>query len=145
MQGLMEIQQDVVLAGAEVAGQVGVEVEVGADVAIMHAQQDVNILSAVEPTDEYDLEHLGSISAKFQQGLYYIHNSWRDPIREICTRLWDVTAGENPRDALINYSASTILPGLISCIRKLISGIKPIDFLVGVANSADPAMTRQTR
>jgi hypothetical protein len=128
----MEIRQQVEEEQGHGEGGVGEE----AALAVM----EVGIIDAVVEPDEYSLESLGNLSAQFQEGLYYIHNSWRDPIRKISSRLWEATAGEDARVAVINHAAFTILPGVISAIRKLSAGVKPIEFLVAISNSADPAM-----
>ena len=79
------------------------------------------------------LDALTELLAQFQQGLYYTHYSWREPMRDISVKCWDLACGSNEQQAMVNYAGFLILPGLLSVMRKIRGGQKPIDFLVKTA------------
>jgi hypothetical protein len=78
----------------------------------------------------YSTEALSNLIAQFQQGLYYPHHTWLDPIREICIKCWKLARGNNEQIAMVNYAGFLILPGLISVMKKIKGGQRPIDFLL---------------
>jgi hypothetical protein len=54
-------------------------------------------------------------------------------MRDISVKCWDLACGSNEQQAMVNYAGFLILPGLLSVMRKIRGGQKPIDFLVKTA------------
>ena len=75
-------------------------------------------------------EALSNLIAQFQQGLHFPHHTWLDPMREICIKCWKLARGNNEQIAMVNYAGFLILPGLISVMKNIKGGQRPIDFLL---------------
>ena len=54
-------------------------------------------------------------------------------MRDISVKCWDLACGSNEQQAMVNYAGFLMLPGLLSVMRKIRGGQKPIDFLVKTA------------
>jgi len=86
----------------------------------------------------YSVNALADLIAQFQQGLYFPHHTWLEPMRDISIKCWDLTRGTSENTAVVNIAGFLILPGLISVMRKMKGGQRPVDFLKDTAKKNYP-------
>ena len=66
------------------------------------------------------------------------HHTWLEPMRDISIKCWDLTRGTSENTAVVNIAGFLILPGLISVMRKMKGGQRPVDFLKDTAKKNYP-------
>ena len=86
----------------------------------------------------FTVEYLIDLVVQFQTGLYKTHYSWREPMRDICVKCWDLATAEDEQIAAVNFAGFLILPGLISAMRGVKRGQSVVEFLVQTAGRRQP-------
>ena len=119
--------------------QVGGTIGTGGNVTVGEEKEGgVGTAGAPRVRAAYSVNALADLIAQFQQGLYFPHHTWLEPMRDISIKCWDLTRGTSENTAVVNIAGFLILPGLISVMRKMKGGQSPVDFLKDTAKKNYP-------
>jgi len=83
---------------------------------------------------------LSDLVAAFQRPLTRLHHTWRTPMRKVVVKCWQQTMESDERAAFVNFTGFLLLPGVISAMRGIKGGARPLDFLVDASQEEHPGL-----
>jgi hypothetical protein len=106
--------------------------------------EDVTILPPPPPLPAVSVEiqdEWAHLVAAFQRPLARLHHTWRSPMRRVVLQCWKWVVEPDERAALTNFVGFLFLPGVVSAMRGVKGGERPLDFLVGASREEHQGMT----